>query len=809
MQKQDKKPAKKTNAINDKKEQKKSDKKVKEKEKFIKITKANNPVLTEQSNNDKNKIPKKKTTVKLNQKEEPKKQEQKSVEEKIKLENNNNNIKTNKEEKEKEKEEKKEKLEIEGADKYDFNLYKHLKENFQNMEKECKDGISKDSSYCLECKLSCCPKCENYNIHSGHDLVKKLPYYQLDKNFIEESFKDIDSIFILNPNYLTINKVKGELKMNVTNKISQLINQLNKIKEEKLKEIDNLFIGTENCVEKLKANETKFKNNMSKFFEKFKNFVFVDINENIEAEKVNPEASEVIKNLEGNKSNPEGMIQPNKDLANSSFLICYDLLKHTEYMNNLIKDIFIDIKLNLEKYTEEFNQKSKEAEDSINKLLNPFEGVIKYQYLLCDFYSQINSKLEKYNTKIDSFRKTILEKVNKKGNFEDIERENRIAITEISTKFENILNNQLIDQDEATTIRSLMTKGKKNRKYGAGASKAASIITSSKMKGGFDTINAGKENLTLEKIYETPEEIKLNKNILQEFFIFDMIKFVKKKIKKKKNNFEELEEEFDGDVDIAKPIPGTNEMQCYDKKSMGIVKKIVKFDKKIHKYNYFLNGCRTLLIKDRLYILGGVDKENQITKMAYTYYIKTNELKAMPEMLKPHAYHSVEFLDFYKSIVVIGGENISTCELYDMNTGFWRELPEMKIPRAHCGIYLDKLNHAIYSFFGVIGNITDKNNYTDVLECLELRKIALGWYKIDYNNKAEMNFKSGINKILPLTPEMVLIYGASNMRDFAKKSAVYLIPKQEMIKIDNKIFNEIREASKKYKKLDKVLNSYI
>ena len=60
---------------------------------------------------------------------------------------------------------------------------------------------------------------------------------------------------------------------------------------------------------------------------------------------------------------------------------------------------------------------------------------------------------------------------------------------------------------------------------------------------------------------------------------------------------------------------------------MGIVKKIVKFDKKIHKYNYFLNGCRTLLIKDRLYILGGVDKENQITKMAYTYYIKTERIK--------------------------------------------------------------------------------------------------------------------------------------------------------------------------------------
>ena len=797
MQKQEK-SSKKSFKNSEKKEERKSGKKIKEK--FTKIQKQNFPSLNERIN-DKNKLPKKKIRVNSINKDENKKNEQKSLHEEIIK--NNLNISDKKIQ-----EEQKEEIKIEGADKYEFNLYKHLKENFQNMEKTCKDGISKDSLYCLECKISSCPKCTSYKIHSGHEIVKKLPYYKLDKQFIEEAFKDIDSIFSLNPNYLTINKVKGELKINVTNKISQLINQLNYIKEEKLKEIDNLFIGTENCVEKLRQNESKFKNNMFKFFEKYKNFVFVDTDVNIETEKVNPEANEVIKNLEGNSANPEGMIQTNKDLANSSFLISYDLLKQTEFMNNLINNIFIDIKLNLEKYTEEFNSKSKEAEDSINKLLTPFEGVLKYPYLLCDFYSQINTKLEKYSDKIDKFRKTILEKVNKKGNFEDIERENRIAITEISTKFENILNNQLIDEDEATTIKSLITKGKKNRKYGAGASKAASIITSSKFKINND-INNGKENLILEKIYETPEEIKLNKNILQDYFVYEMIDFVKKKIKKKKTREHELEEEFDGDIDIAKPIPGTNEMQCYDKKSMGIIKKIVKFDKKIHKYNYFLNGCRTLLIKDRLYIIGGVDKENQITKIAYTYYIKTNELKSMPDMIKPHAYHSVEFLDFYKSIIVIGGENISSCELYDMNTGFWRELPEMKIPRAHCGIYLDKLNHAIYSFFGVIGNITDKNNYTDVLECLELRKIALGWYKIDYNNKAEMNFKSGINKILPLTPEMVLIYGASNMRDFAKKSAVYLIQKQEMIKIDNKIFNEIREASKKYKKLNKVLASYI
>jgi hypothetical protein len=411
-------------------------------------------------------------------------------------------------------------------------------------------------------------------------------------------------------------------------------------------------------------------------------------------------------------------------------------------------------------------------------------------------------------------KRIIFEKVNKKGCFDDIERDARIANTQIATRFENILNHQLIDKDEATTIRSLMTKGRKNRKYGAGASKAASIITSSKYKGA-DTLRtgvtgAGKDNLlNLPKIYETPEEVVLNKEVLQDYFIFEALNIVKRNKKKKKSIIEELTEEFDGEIEIAKPIPGTNEMQCYDKKSRGIIKRVVKFEKKVHKYLYFLNGCRTLLIKDKLYIIGGVDKENQVTKAAYIYNIKTNELQPMPDMLKPHAYHSVEFLDYYKSIIVIGGENIGSCELFDMNIGAWRDLPEMKLPRAHCGIYLDKMNHAIYAFFGVVGSITEKNNYTDVLECLELRKLALGWYKIDYNNKAEMDFKSGINKILPLTPEMVLVYGATNMRNFAKKSAIYLIPKQEMIKIDNRIFNEIREASKKNRRLSKVLTSYM
>ena len=57
-------------------------------------------------------------------------------------------------------------------------------------------------------------------------------------------------------------------------------------------------------------------------------------------------------------------------------------------------------------------------------------------------------------------------------------------------------------------------------------------------------------------------------------------------------------------------------MFLYDKKTTSLTKKEVSFDKKKHKYLQFLNGCRSVLVKDMLYILGGVDQEKKPTKIA-------------------------------------------------------------------------------------------------------------------------------------------------------------------------------------------------
>ena len=707
---------------------------------------------------------------------------------------------------------------------YGFNLYKHIKENLRNKDKLCQDKLTKESYYCLDCKISTCKKCLTFNIHKGHKLIPKYLYYNCDENIFNETFSTLDTLFKENPYILDNKKLKEDLKKTVTDTIDNLIKRLTEIKNKKLKELDKLFESTDGCIDSLKQKENSIKTDMKNYLEKQKDFYFLQVEEEEEKSSKNTETEnngadvDVLKNLKiGANERKAGMIESNKDTYNSTFLISYDLFKNALFINKEIKNLIDDIQSNRDKYLTEYNKNLNQINEDLDKFSQNFNGVFNYSFLTNDFYKMITDKLNKYNEKIDSMRKYIFDMVNKDGNFDRIDKDNRVSETHIKQRFDNILNYQLTDKDDGLTVKTKNSKANNNLhrlslyfNTGSSQSKLRNTLKNQQTSGS-NVTNKMDKNGQLEKIYEKPEDIRLDKDVLQKYFAYETYNTVHNnfRYKKPKNDAEKIEEEFDEDHDIAKPIPGTNEMQLYDRKTTTLIKKAVKFEKNKHKYTYFLNGCRSVLVKDMLYILGGVDKEKNTTKMAYVYYIKTNELKLMPEMLKPHAYHSVEFLDYYKSIMVLGGENSVSCELYDLNTGLWRSLPDLNIPRAHCNLYLDKFTHAVYTFFGVVGDITEKHNYTDVIEVLELKRLALGWSKIDYNNKAEMDFKSGYNKILPLSAEMILIYGATNMRDFVKKAAVYLIPKFEIVKIDNKIFKEIKETSKYSRKLSKILSSYI
>ena len=698
---------------------------------------------------------------------------------------------------------------------YGFNLYKHLKENLRNKDKLCKDKLTKDSFYCLDCKLSTCKKCLSFNIHKGHNLIPKYLYINCDENIFNNCFESIDSIFENKNNNFFLNnqELKEEMKNLIKENIDNIIKRLNELKNKKLKEIDKLFESTDGCVDFFKDKEKDIKNDIKNFLSSQKDFFNLQIEEEISTKNStsrtgnNPEI-DLINNFKMEGINES---QVNRDRFNTIFLTNYDLFKNTEYINGEIRKLIQDIDDNRDRYEKYFLENIKLINSEIDNFSQDFKGVFNYRYLTIDFYKTITDKLNQYLEKISKMKKYIYDTVNKDGTFEKILKDNNTHETKIKQRFENILSNQFDDKSGNDSITTFSKTNTNSNKLSSHLNNHYNLL--SRLSSNFYQTKNSNEKNKKNQIYKSEDEIKLDKPLLQEFFSYEAFNNIRTHLKKNKHKkVDEIitnENYLDKDIDIAKPIPGTNEIQLYDKKTTTLSRKTVKFDKSKHKYNNFLHGCRSVLIKDNLYILGGVDQDKISTKIAYVYYTKTNELKLMREMICPHAYHSVQFLDYYKSIIVIGGENSSQCELYDLNVGLWRRLPDLNIPRSFCNLYLDKFTHALYTFFGLVGNLTQKKNFTDVIEVLELKRLSLGWNKIDYENKAEMDFKSGHNKILPLNREMILIYGATNMRDFVKKAAVYLVPKFEIVKIDNKIFKEIKETSKTDKRLEKILSSYI
>ena len=686
-----------------------------------------------------------------------------------------------------------------------FDLYKHLKENIKNKDILCKDPLTEDSFYCINCKVSTCSLCPNFNEHKDHTLINRYNYYKNNEILVNENFKDLDDIFNMNPEYLNVNSIRGELKILVDSKIKLLVDSLNTIKKDKLNEIDNIFNGSENSVKTLKNNEMKIKNDLINYFKTQKIFSNIKLDTSL----VNQEMNEVAQNLNPENKNKNELPKiNNNDYCNTCFLQIYDLLNLSTKQNKEIRNAIMMIKENCAKYSEIFNEKIQLVKNEIDKLNEAFKLIINYKALSEDYYNEINTKIKKYNEQIKNIKDLVFESSNKTGQLEEIEKLNKIFQAKTKQNFDNILKNQIIENGDLLTITSNITKKSRIRNY----DKKGTLNSKSK------TTTIIKDNNSItekpEIKFNSIDDITLSYNILQKYYAFQTLELINKNFKNQKNNKYQITEikeiEFDEDNDLAKPISGTNEIQIYDKKTRSLIKKKVNYDKTKLKFLYFYNGCRNVLIKDRLYITGGVDKENKQLKNCYVYYIKTNELKQMPEMINPRAYHSMEFVEYFKSIIVIGGENNKTCELYDMYNSKWRNLPELNYPRAHSCIYLDRINNILYSLFGIVGAISEKNiNYTDIIECLELKKMALGWGKVNYNNKTEMDFKNCLCRIFPINYDMVLVYGANGARENKKRSAIFAVNKQEMIKISSNMFNEIRDKAKNSKELRKIIQSYV
>ena len=258
--------------------------------------------------------------------------------------------------------------------------------------------------------------------------------------------------------------------------------------------------------------------------------------------------------------------------------------------------------------------------------------------------------------------------------------------------------------------------------------------------------------------------------------------------------------------EIAKPIIGSNQIQLFFQKSQKIIRKTTSLNKEEHGYSLFPEGCRHILIENNLYIIGGTNHVRQPINIVLCYNILFGTLKRLQDMVFPHSYHTVEYLENFDSIICIGGENSNQCEIMDLENKKWIKLPNLNNPRGNANIYYNNLTSELFALFGICGIMCEKINYSDSIEVLELKDIDKGWIIVDYYKTPGLNLKLNYCMTIPFTKEQLLIYGGSNMRSFSKNIyALFHMIKNECNKVDTQTMELIKLEEKKSRLVDLAL----
>ena len=651
-----------------------------------------------------------------------------------------------------------------------LDIYQHLKIGLSNREKNCQcDTPASEIYYCIPCKLSCCSKCSLLE-HKGHILVKKSDFSLIQRN-IEKSFENIDDIIEKEDLLNNLEKKREELNNDINKTSNALLKMINDWKNKKLEEIKDIFDEFSKNLKNMNDKEKESKIAMKNFSKKHQFFL----------------------NLSDEDKNNK-----NQDLNNYIFLINYDLLSISYLWSiemsqniNKIKSILNEyskrIQLINEKNLKEINNVLINNED-IDPITNQkmdlrFSPLLKFKLeidkLNTEQLKDIDKRISLLNKGIDTLKTKVMNSLENNNNFKDIEK-------------------------EINLIEHRKTKGADN------------LFSQRKVK--FDSngkIEESKEadSSNLKKIIKSKNDININNQILEKYFTHILIdtydQYFRMPTIELQSSHADLkiysdkgkEEE---ESNFAKVIEGTDKIMIFDKKTCKLIKKRINLQKNPHGYIKFPLGCRWVFVNDKLYITGGKDQYREYPN-CLIYDITTEKIKRIMDMQNPRSYHTMIFNQLFETLMVIGGEENSTVEIFDPLSNRWQILPELNIPRAIPLFYFDEGRGNMYVLFGIEGNYLN-SVYTDSIEVLDLTDIKSGWMKINYDNKARMDFKCHLN-IYPLNDYLILIYGAIASRLNKRRACVFHLIKTEMNNIDSKILDELRLEAKNNKVLSSIISS--
>ncbi len=639
-----------------------------------------------------------------------------------------------------------------------LDIFQHLKLGVQNKDKNCKCDNSIDKKfYCIPCKISCCTKC-TLEDHKMHLLVVKGDFDMQPKT-IQKSFQVSEDLLEKDELFRNLEQKRQELIKEVEDTYNKLLKMINEWKAYKINEINELFGELIDNIQKINEKKKESKAVLNNYAKKYKDFLSL-----------------------GDK---------NKDQNNTMFLINYDLLNICYLWSDGLDKTGKSIENDMDDYQKREKGKNKYICDEVHDLLfnrddedlethekiDPkFLPLVKLKVELKNFNADqlkdIDKRISKFNKGVESFKQAVLNSVNKHGNYKDIEKENNIFEHRKVKGADNLFSQRKTDANKDDDDNYL-SPGKQ-------------------IKNKNDVIL---DNQVLNKYFA-----HVLTDIYDQYFRIPTIELQSSHADLKLKT----SEGGDDEKDIAKVIEGTDLIMLYDKKACKLTKKKVNLQKNPHGYIKFPLGCRSVLVGDKLYITGGKDEFREYPN-SLIYDRKTEKIKRIMDMQNPRCYHTMIFNEVFETMMVIGGEFNDTVEIFDPLTNRWQLLPELNIPRAIPLFYFDEGRGNMYALFGVEGNYLN-SNYTDTIEVLDLTELDQGWMKINYNNKARMDFKSHMN-YYPLNDYLLLMYGAFESRASKRNACVYHLIRHEMNVIDKNLMDDLRNEAKNNKLLSSIVAS--
>ena len=268
-----------------------------------------------------------------------------------------------------------------------------------------------------------------------------------------------------------------------------------------------------------------------------------------------------------------------------------------------------------------------------------------------EHFDEINKRLFKYNNQIETFKKSIYNIIKKQGNLKEVEKQIK-SYENTKQKGPEGLFSQRQNEKEKTNKSSTQTLQNENQKIS----------------------------------YNNKDDVIINNPILEKYFALHCLDLYEKNFKITTKELQSSHADLiikineDEEMDFGKAIEGTNEIQIYEKKNNKMTRIPIKLTKNPFGYTKFPIGCRSLLIGDKLYISGGRDETNEYANVLI-YERKRNKIRRIMDMNESRSYYTMIYTDIFQIIMIFGGENKSSVEIFDSLINRWVNLPCLNISK--------------------------------------------------------------------------------------------------------------------------------